>query len=430
MLGFRSDAAYIQESLANSDEFPEDPLAVPMTVDEAAEVARRLDVQDRIDPTAVWAEANLDGYGGMYMDQGNAGQPVFVVRQGTDVGSLLAQVPPDLSVGVREVARSLDDLRDLKAEILEQYEDLIRDGVPLYTVSLSAELNSVVVGLEKARITSSDRAKLASRFGDAVLVKATSAGSDDACFLSGCMPTRGGIGMLSTVKGNPCTIGFTVKIYQHPTLSTPRHGLLTAGHCFRVDADSGYGVQWRHELSNSSTVVGFAYEETFTENGDADAGVMTAHNTPATKNLLVWRTTGETKSITSVADNAAQNEHDMICRIGRTSQRDCGEIREGGLEQNRITTVSGYIRHLHNQMVVNIDSQGGDSGGPYYMPIGASSAKAYGIHIHSTDPPYGPMPWDELGEGPEGWFSTMEWSAVQLSSEWGVIIGACITATC
>jgi hypothetical protein len=59
-----------------------------MTRDEAANVDRRLAVQDRIDAAAVWAEANLDGYGGMYMDQLNGGQPVFLMKPGSDLEAL------------------------------------------------------------------------------------------------------------------------------------------------------------------------------------------------------------------------------------------------------------------------------------------------------------------------------------------------------
>jgi hypothetical protein len=75
---------------------------------------------------------------------------------------------------------------------------------------------------------------------------------------------------------------------------------------------------------------------------------------------------------------------------------------------------------LHHQNVVNFDSLGGDSGGPYYMAVGASSAKAYGIHIHSTDPP----------AVAESWFSTYEWAGVQLSQEWGIVESLCITSLC
>ncbi len=87
-LGMRADSEYIAQSLTDARQFPEDPMAVPMTVEEAAEVWRRLDVQDAIDPVAVWAEANVDGYAGMFMDQSAGGKPVFLVKSGFDAGPL------------------------------------------------------------------------------------------------------------------------------------------------------------------------------------------------------------------------------------------------------------------------------------------------------------------------------------------------------
>jgi hypothetical protein len=42
MLGMRSDPDFLSESLNNPDQFPEDPLAMPMTSTEAAEVWDRV----------------------------------------------------------------------------------------------------------------------------------------------------------------------------------------------------------------------------------------------------------------------------------------------------------------------------------------------------------------------------------------------------
>ncbi len=325
-----------------------------------------------------------------------------------------------MDVDVRFVDHSLKDLLSIQSEISKERDRLVRDGIPVMELAIDTAANAIVVGLDRATASGANRSSLVEQFGESIIVEPTSAGTDDACFVSGCMPTRGGIGMKSTVKENPCTIGFAVKIYQHPTLSTPRLGLLTAGHCFRLDGDSGYGVAWRHTLSDSSTLVGYAYEETFTEDASADAGIMTAHNTPTTKNLMVWRTTGVTKQIVGHVENAAQNQGDAICRIGVTSERDCDFITL--LNKERWTVVSGYIRHLQHQNVYGVDSLGGDSGGPIFMYVGGTygaTAKAYGIHIHSKDP-----------ADAESWFSTYAWSGVQLSQEWGVIIGLCTDADC
>lgn len=167
--------------------------------------------------------------------------------------------------------------------------------------------------------------------------------------------------------------------------------------------------------------MGYAYEETFTDGAYADAGIMTAHNLPTAKNLMVWRTTGETKQVVSYALNLEINQGDFICRIGRTSDRDCANVTDESA--TRWSEIPGFSpRTLIGQVVWGFDSKGGDSGGPYFMYLGGTygpTVKAYGIHIHSLDPPYA-----------ESWFSTFGRSADQLSLEWGVVIQLCTTAAC
>jgi hypothetical protein len=52
--GFRSDAAYVNASLADPQSFPDMSYGVPLTAAEAAEIDRRLAVQLAVDPAFEW----------------------------------------------------------------------------------------------------------------------------------------------------------------------------------------------------------------------------------------------------------------------------------------------------------------------------------------------------------------------------------------
>jgi hypothetical protein len=257
--------------------------------------------------------------------------------------------------------------------------------------------------------------RLVAEFGPALTFKVVQPTAyEDACPISGCLPAKGGIGILSYQEGNPCTTGFVVKV---SSPSPAYYAVLTAGHCFRVGG-LGEGDDWRHVLSDSSTKIGDAQKQTWYNGADADAGLIKLTMVPADHNNIVVNTSGAVRSVTSIATSSQQKVGDFICRMGRASLLDCGSITD--LDETKLSTIDGVgSRTIDHQNVVNFDSAGGDSGGPYYSMVGSTEAKAYGIHIHSGTP-----------SESTGWFSTVGWSAIEYATRWNVVFSLCLSNSC
>ncbi len=75
-LSLRNDEDYVRASIADTDSFSDTSWGIPLTVEEAAEVNRRHDLQLALAPAESYAAAQ-EVFAGVYMDHAAGGVPVF-----------------------------------------------------------------------------------------------------------------------------------------------------------------------------------------------------------------------------------------------------------------------------------------------------------------------------------------------------------------
>ena len=101
--------------------------------------------------------------------------------------------------------------------------------------------------------------------------------------------------------------------------------------------------------------------------------------------------------------------------MGKASGADCGQILL--LDETMPSPLGSTTMMIDHQNLVDFDSQGGDSGGPYYS--GSTGHWGLGIHTHSLDP-----------EDETSWYSTLKWGESAYLSHTGVNYDYCITDSC
>lgn len=410
-VGFINDPAFVRASFLDPAAFPNREYGIPLTVSEAAEVYRRAQLGEAIDAAALWAEAYADAYAGAWIDHRRGGVPVFMIKDrvaGAEQG-IRDRLPVGLDVEFSTAAYLLRELNAVQDTIEAARDALIEEGIPLVSTSIRVPTNTVKVGL--GRLTAEHVSTLRDRYGDAIsIVHDPSVAKPDACPLSDCAPVKGGIGMYSAQITNPCTTNFIVKV----TTGTDYFGILTAGHCFRAGNDSGEGDDWMHTITGAPDLkIGDARKQTWYNGADADVGLIQLTSIPADKNRF-YATTG--RNLVTYSLSGAQQEGDLVCRTGRTSGYDCGYII--GTNESRPSEIVGIgTRTIDHQWVVDFDSVGGDSGGPYY-----ETSTGKGIHTHSTEP-------GDAGH-PRGWYSPLDWARVEYNNRWAVTWLYCLNDTC
>lgn len=235
--GFRSDSDYIERSLVDDAAFPNQDWGTPLTVDEAAEVSRQVQLQIDVAPTLDWADKELAGYAGAWFDHLAGGRPVFMVAADPESSSnaIADRIPPAIDFEVRPVARSYGDLLAIQERIEAQRDQLLANNVELVTTGIRPSLNAVVVGLKELTPAATEAIR---KFGDGISIKQIGMPHADACPASNCNPVKAGIEFHSQAVGNKCTTGFPVKV----TTGTNYRSILTAGHCFHY---LGGGTQVR-----------------------------------------------------------------------------------------------------------------------------------------------------------------------------------------
>jgi hypothetical protein len=140
--GFRSDRQYVDASFVDARTFPNWAYGLPLTSAEAAEVARRIAVQLKVD-RVIDDVADLPDFAGVYSDLPAGGVPVFLVTRsdspiGAKVSELLAGVA---SPRIEVVKYSRHDLESIKARIWADREGLRAAGIVIESAALDIAHN-------------------------------------------------------------------------------------------------------------------------------------------------------------------------------------------------------------------------------------------------------------------------------------------------
>lgn len=132
------------------------------------------------------------------------------------------------------------------------------------------------------------------------------------------------------------------------------------------------------------------------------------------------------RNVTQVRPWNQQTVGSFVCRMGRTTNLQCGFITDN--DETKVSEVQGVGSvNIEHTVVYGRDADGGDSGGTIFVrveePGEAPYVVLYGTHVHSQD---GYVP-----SGGSGWYSPVDRGINQMRASYPPLaLNACITATC
>lgn len=332
--GLRSDAAFV-ESLRASVSLS---WGVPLTAAEEADLASRVRIQDALPPLKAALE-NMQGFGGIYIDQADGGTVVIEIADGRPLQldpAVQALVPDGASLRFLSVQYSQAQLREIREVVRLR---MVAGEAGLMSVKTSVRDNVVIVGVEN--VSGPLAESLRSEFGDAVQVESGSRLRNTACISRlECTPWRAGLRVTRT--GGACTAAFMAK-------SGASWYWLTAGHC------GGFNSLWWHDDAQAGLMTLKYYFQN--SNGDAAAIKLSA---PQQNWLYV--TGGEpARVITSREGQEADTVGNSVCMSAYPTGFWCGVITN--------TDWSGEDENLVLQDKIRVATycnEYGDSGGPVF----------------------------------------------------------------
>jgi hypothetical protein len=175
-------------------------------------------------------------------------------------------------------------------------------------------------------------------------------------------PTADVYGGLSLSNG--CTSGFSVE----ETGSGTREGVTTAGHCSNTTSYNGVDLPWQDGMHS----------------GSVDAQW---HTTPGLTdpNKIRVSSSGTTRNVTSRKPLNQMVEGEHVCKYGRTTLYDCGEITD--TYYNPTSDCINAPNATHVRVTPNPNAgdmaEDGDSGDPVFHD---NPAKAYGMGFCEFEP--------------------------------------------
>jgi hypothetical protein len=374
--GLESDSSIVQASLVDVATFSDNRYGVPLTKGEAAELQRRVNVEQNLTPAVEWA-AEQPEFGGWYMDQLGGGVPVILVAgDPSEFGKSVAQhLRTDVNYRVAGVRNSQRDLQALENRIMGDRDQLTADGIGVVGVALDIRNN--VVNVEVRGLTKSGRDSLVDPYGSVDPVEDVPVEPDACVSRLNCAPPKGGIQIIN--EQNPlskCTIGFNVMLQ-----GSRDRRILTAGHCL-IKAPNVLGNGWKH----NGVHIGHGEKALWANNGNYDVGLITQGAIAGDDNLVYWGGNADVPHVRGWRVLAGQGAGSMVCRSAYASGFWCGQVT---LIEKQMDVDGRLINHM---WVVDFDATPGDSGGPYGMETAVDTLIAYGTHSDSPtnhDPPGG-----------------------------------------
>lgn len=358
-LGLRSDTAWIdQVSRLATD----DPYGIPLTVEEATEIDRRVAIGVATEDLSFLTERPW--FVGLWIDQHARGEVVLVVNGTPDISidELQKLLPESASVRLQSVQYSSAQLNELRMDLerligspdayeqgfralwIDPQQDRVRlslaDGATKALSVLGSRASSPLLAIEYEKLSS------------LVACTRTSCGN----------PIKGGIDLDGGTFGGHCTIGFRGR----PTSGTPTGNyLITAGHCLG-------GWNWYH----ASQFLGNDYLKNYYNGTFVDYGIVkispntTLATTPS--NLVFASSSTTFQAIASSYSESNMPAGNVICKAGLTTGYQCATISFTNVSR----TVEPGIT-LYHQWVMSANSQQGDSGSPVFLGSSAGGIVSY-----------------------------------------------------
>jgi hypothetical protein len=384
-LGFRATFGY-STSLELVTALENDPTAnryysVALTADEVADMDRRMEIQNAMEPLIEYARESFpDTLGGIHIDQASGG--VYYFSFTSDIDARLRELeeiaPEGAEIAVREVERTeveIDELVYWASRDLEFHSSL---GIGVHNVASNTARNGVDIFVEPY---SDDVAQaLQERYGPAVQVLPGTAPK----LTIGCVNRDNCVGppiMAGVSNDWNCTVGFAV----HGSNPDTNRRYLTAGHCIHqvVSLYGWTGWEWFHHTVS----LGLSTEHSWYDYSKADAGTMGNLSATLHSNRVMldadptYYPTTQIQGATSDVDGMA------ICMSGSESGWRCGTITSrNNTPCYDPTPPCGGTDDIHmaNQRKASYFGQVGDSGAP--VVLSSNRNKAVGLQSGQDAP--------------------------------------------
>jgi hypothetical protein len=418
-LGFDASAKTVAAAAADALAFPDMTWGIPLSGAEAAEMVRRVDVWNAVLP-AVDQAASDPAWAGWYLDNADGGTPVLLFAADPSAKAAVLPLPAKTRVRVEQVRRSLAELESERAQLLASETELAAEGVILTGIGIDVRNNRLSIAIDGSTVSA--RAAIAPRLGADPAIRSEAAAGSDACPATGCAPIKGGIGMTDLGGDWPCTIGY---LGRRTDTNPDRLVVVTAGHCVHFGSGND---PWKHgstNIGNSYTAIDGWYGHS-----DADVGLVSTSlltSLPSVRNaLLVDESPVTVLKIQELRTYSQQPVGLTVCRMGRTTGRQCGVIQDA--DETKKSEVGSKYVWIDHTIVYKRDAVGGDSGGPVFItdqdtPTSTPWAILLGTHVHSF-----PVE-NSINPTGQGWYSPQDRGRTVMSGL-GATVVPCTGSTC
>jgi hypothetical protein len=352
----------------------------------AAEAESRISIQGEILALSDRLNSeNDEAYADMYIQHEPVYKIIVSFADKKDRKSFLDALDPKLRRYVQlknakkprgVAARELDELNAAVAALNVPFTSVY--DLPTEQFVITAE-NAADVAKINAALPATRKVETTVRVGLVPKIEAAPTGVVAGDRLSGGNPVWTATGG----TGGYCSFGFGVT---YTSGTTTKKGILTAGHC----PSTMYARIGTHDVTLSGPIAKKAHKTCGPAGCDGisdkydyqiwDATGLTIDNqiSYVDKNSIPEFPASGTFRMTSITTFLNQKAGMIVCKSGYTTGITCGEITNGNASRDG---VAGWIEVSKSQQT-DI-SQGGDSGGPWFLYPG-SSTNVVGLGVHTA----------------------------------------------